>query len=106
MLLFFFVEVESLAPAFLLVAESLLVESLSDESLSLESEPLESVSSESLADDLSLVFLAAVEPERLEPDLVPDASLSLRPRLSLSLAESLESSSALVECDDELLPCP
>lgn len=108
MLLFFLVDVESLAAAFLPV-DSLLVESLSDESPA-ESASLESVSSESPADEPLLVFLVPVEPERLEPERLSVASLSLLPRLSLSPAESLsellESSSALVECEDELLPCP
>jgi hypothetical protein len=99
---FFLVLLES---PFLLVLESLslewaLVESLSDESLSLES-----VSSPSLPDE-PVLLLALDERDRFEPDSLSDESLSLLPRLSLSPAESSESSSALVECDDELVPRP
>jgi hypothetical protein len=113
---FFFVVVESLSlPRFFALA--LLVESLSEplvESLSLEAESPEPESSESLSDEslsderlsderLSderlLLFLAPLEPESL-----PDESLSLLPRLSLS--DSSASSSALAERDDELAPCP
>ena len=121
MLDFFFVVVESLSlPRFFALAllveslseplvESLSLEaespepesseSLSDESLSDESLSDESLSDERLSDERLLLFLAPLEPESL-----PDESLSLLPRLSLS--ESSASSSALAERDDELAPCP
>jgi hypothetical protein len=101
LLLFFLVLVESLSVAFLLPLDSLLAESLSAESLSLES-----VSSESLSDELVLFLVAEVEPERPEREPLADELLSLLLWLSLSLAESYASSSALLECDDELVPCP
>jgi hypothetical protein len=103
LLVFFFVLVEALSLLFL-VAEPPLAESLSDDPEPVESESLESVSSESLSDDPVLLFRALFEPGRPERDARADESLSLLPRLSL--AESVASSSALVECDDELLPCP
>jgi hypothetical protein len=101
LLLFFLVVVVSLSLAFLVSLDSLLAESLSAESLSLES-----VSSESLPEERVLFLAAAVEPEWLEREPLSDESLSLLPWLFLWLAESSASSSALLECDDELVPCP